>query len=151
MNNEDTLTLMPCIIDCDADPVPRKRINVEDHKKGGQLSFDPSKVVLHLSGLQKRGKAIGGWEFFKELASMPVLNVNVLDFLLANPHLIPDEWKYAENGQARVIFFYGTTYRNMYNGLCVESLWWNEHNWINGGDWVGRLVHSNEAAALYIS
>src|SRR3989344_5509559 len=87
------------VIDCDADPFVPDGWKVEEHKKDGQLDFDPAQVLFHLADGQKNGKSIKGNKLRKELANMPVMNANVLDFLLANPDIIPDEWK-AEIGRA---------------------------------------------------
>lgn len=91
------------VIDCDAPPFVPDGCEVEVHNKGGQLKFDASQVELYLSAAQKNG--IEGNKLHEKLAGGLVLNANVLDYLLANPHLIPEEWKVKE------IFFWGTVYR----------------------------------------
>jgi hypothetical protein len=100
-------------INCDADPFIPGGWKVEEHKKGGQLKWDPKKVSLYLPKRQQNGKVIGGNELREELKDQPVLNANVLDYLLANPHLIPEEWK------NKYVFFWGTIYRDSHGNLYV--------------------------------
>ena len=54
------------------------------------------------------------------------ISASVLDYLLANQELIPNEWK------GKRIFFFGTIYRAMMNGeQCVRYLSWSDY----GGFW----------------
>lgn len=124
------------IINCDADPFTPQGWEVIEHKRMGQWKWDPTKVNLHLSENQKGGKIIEGNELRKELASMAVLNANVLDYLLRNPHLIPDEWKKDENGNTRYIFFWGTIYRYSDGFLCVRYLCFHDGQWDWDYDWL---------------
>jgi hypothetical protein len=78
-------------IDCDADPYLPDGWKVEAHIKGGSLDFEPAQMQFYLADGQKNGKTIEGNKLRKELANMPVLNANVLDYLLANPDLIPED------------------------------------------------------------
>lgn len=111
------------IIDCDEDPFVPTSWNIEEHKKSGVLKCDLAKIRLHLSDNQQNGERIDGHNLYKELKNEPVLNANVLDYLLAHPELILEEWKEKE------IFFWGTTYRDMYSGLCVRCLYWDGVRW----------------------
>lgn len=52
------------------------------------------------------------------LADKPVLNANVLDYLLARQELIPAEWK------GKAVFFWGAIYRYPDGNLCVRRLYW---------------------------
>ena len=120
------------IIDCDAGPFVPKGWKVEEHKKGGQLEWDSVKVELFLSENQKDGKYVEGNKLRKELANKPVLNANVLDYLLAHPQLIPEEWKKDGSGNCRYTFFWGTIYRNSAGRLSVRYLFFC------GGEWRWR-------------
>jgi hypothetical protein len=80
-------------VNCDADPFMPSGWKVEEHKKGGLFKWDPKNVSLHLSPNQQNRKEIEGNKLRKELADKPALNANVLDYLLAHPHFIPEEWK----------------------------------------------------------
>ena len=48
------------VIDLDAVPYCPEGWTVEDHRKGGQLEWDPAKVQLYLSKSQQGGKVILG-------------------------------------------------------------------------------------------
>ena len=125
------------VIDCDAPSFIPDGLKVKEHQKSGKLTWDAPKVTLYLSDNQKDGKIIEGNRLRKELADKPVLNANVLDYLLANPHLIPEEWK------GKAIFFWGTIYRRLSGDLYVRSLYWGDggwdwrSGWLDGGGWRG--------------
>ena len=71
------------IIDCDKAPlIPYDSWKVEEHIKGGQFTWNPEKVKLFLSVNQKDGKSIEGNKLRKELKDEPVMNANLLDYLL---------------------------------------------------------------------
>lgn len=132
------------IINCDADPfVPSGLAGVESHQKSGQFVFDPSKIDLYLSKKQKIGKVIKGDELLKELANKPVLNANVLDYLLAHPELIPESWK------GKAVFFWGTIYRGSFGFLFVRCLCFRDGEWHSDYSWLDRdWLGSNPAALL---
>src|SRR5205807_6458708 len=110
------ITVPKHLVDLDADPFIPKGWSVPEgcHQKGGIFTWGASKVSLYLSESQKEGKWTEGKELRKDLAGKPVFNANLLDYLLKNPHLIPEEW----NDQ--FVFFWGTIYRVSDDGLCVR-------------------------------
>jgi len=119
------------IIDCDAGPFCPRTLEVEEHQKGGQWKWDASKVELYLSATQKhtfKGSGKGN-ELRKELAGKPVLNANVLDYLLAHPYLIPKEWERNEERGSLCVFFWGTIYRNTRGVLFVRHLTLGTGGW----------------------
>lgn len=116
------IQVMP-VIDCDTSPLTLDGWKVEEHVKGGQLKWNAKEVLLYLSEWQKNNKSIEGNKLRKELESMPVCNANVLDYLLANPELIPEEWK------GKALFFWGTIYRDYDSELCVRCLGWDGRKW----------------------
>ncbi len=115
------------LIDLDADPFIPSGFSVEKHDKGGLWKWDLKKISLYLSKKQKKSHEVGN-DLRKVLAKMPVLNANVLDYLLAHPELIPEEWK------GKAIFFWGTIYRNSGGNLYVRYLDWGGSEW--GWDYV---------------
>jgi hypothetical protein len=133
------------VIDCDAYPFLPDGWKVEEHQKSGQLEWDPAKVALYLSPKQQNGKVIEGHKLRKELKGKPVLNANVLDFLLAHPELIPDEWK------GETVFFWGTIYRGSGGALYVRCLSWNVGQWYWHSRWLENDWHDNNPAALLAS
>lgn len=119
------------LIDCDVNPYVPDSWTVEEHKKGGLWKWNP-KISFYLSERQKNGSLIGT-DLRKELVNRPVLNANVLDWLLGHSELIPEEWK------DKVIFFWGTIYRVRGGNLCVRYLYWRgscwrwDYYWLDGG------------------
>lgn len=110
------------IIDTDADPFIPEGFTLMEHKKSGLLKLDVLKISLYLSEKQKRG-GIKANNLKKELSSKPVMNANVLDYLLEHQELIPEEWK------SESIFFWGTIYCDLHNNPCVRYLYWLGSKW----------------------
>lgn len=135
------------IIDCDADPSVPGGCKVVEHQKGGQLKFDATQISLYLSAVQKSGDRIEGHKLRNELADKPVLNVNVRDYLLANEHLIPEEWK------GKTVFFWGTIYIDSNDCLIVPCMWWGggEWRWSSDYRWLGGWWRDDRPAALRAS
>lgn len=135
------------VVDLDADPFIPDGWSVEEHRKGGQIEFDPAKIVLCLSNQQKGDGRIEGHKLRKELETQPVYNANLLDWLLLpeNQHLIPKEWK------GKVTFFWGTIYRRPDGDLCVRFLYWNGGGWDWGYSWLGGDWCSGLPAAVSAS
>ena len=110
------------IIDLDADIFIPPGWKVVEHQKCGQFKWDTSKVELYLCDKQKVG-TINGTKLRKLLKDKPVLNACVLDYLLANPQLIPDSWK------GKSVFFWGTIYCDSYDALYIRYLCWHDGRW----------------------
>ncbi|MBI2175621.1 MAG: hypothetical protein HYU35_02730, partial [Parcubacteria group bacterium] len=91
---------------------------------------------------QMDGKWIEGDKLRNELANKPVLNANVLDHLLANPHLIPEEWK------GKTVFFWGTIYRDQHDNLRVRCLSCRDDRWHWGAGWFGNSWSTRYPAAV---
>ncbi len=127
------------IIDCDALPSIPDGWSIEEHRKGGKLEWNSEKVSLYLSEIQKTGLIVGN-ELRKELNHKTVLNACVLDYLLDNPHLIPEDWK------GKCIFFWGTVYRRRNGGLFVRYLYWNGGRWRWSVRWLDGDWHSSDPA-----
>lgn len=136
------IKLMENIIDTSADPFCPNGWKVEEHLKAGKLAWNPAKVRLHLDPGQQNGKCEGN-KLRKALKSQPVLNACVLDWLLAHPELIPEEWK------DEYIYFWGTIYRN--GDLCVRYLYWDGGAWGWTFGWLGCDCYGNDPAAVSAS
>lgn len=113
------------LIDSDAAPFIPGGWSVDEHKTSGLFEFDSAKISLYLSEKQKEG-IISGHDLRKDLAGKPVMNANVLDYLLARPELIPEEWK------GKHIFFWGTIYCDSFGNLYVRCLHWDGSRWCWG-------------------
>ena len=140
-------TTVNSVIDLDADPFVPNGWSVPEgfHRKGGQFKWDVSQVVLYLSKGQQFGKWIDGNKLRNELKGKPVYNANVLDYLLANPDLIPEEWK------SKHVFFWGTVYCYSDGFLCVRYLYWYGDRWYWSYYWLDYDWHGNSPAAVHAS
>ena len=92
--------------------------------------IDVKDIELYLTDEQKGGD-IKGTKLKEKLKGKPVLNVVVLDYLLAHPELIPDEWK------SKLVFFFGTIYRFSAGILYVRYLYWRDGQWSWSYCWLG--------------
>ncbi len=133
------------IIDCDTAPRVPDGWKVENHKPGGKLEWNAGMVQLYLSARQQGEKCLEGNKLRQELEGKPVLNANVLDYLLDHPALIPVEWK------GKRIYFWGTIYRGSSGSLYVRYLRWDDlrFDWIF--KWLDDGFFSNGPAALLAS
>jgi hypothetical protein len=134
-------------VDCDALPIIPENLSLEgldvEHRKtssvglekhDGKLYANGCEVVCHLSMNQSRGM-IDGNALRKELSGRQILNACVLDALLENPELIPEDWKHYET------FFWGDVFRDEPGSLWVRGLyrtndgWWNSCRQRVDGEW----------------
>jgi len=134
------------IIDCDVDPFTPKCWGISEHRHGGKLIFNPVHTTLYLVEGQGRNN-IAGRDMRKLLRKKPVLNANVLDYLIKkeNWHLIPEEWKEG------YIFFWGTVYHDRGVKLYVRYLCWVGKGWDQGFDSVSERFDRNRPAALLVA
>ncbi len=77
---------------------------ISKFKKNGQFELDFEKLGLYRIPAQVRGKSMQGYDLYNLLQDEPIVNANLLDFLLRHPHLIPDEWV------SKWVYFWGTVY-----------------------------------------
>lgn len=130
------------IIDCDANPHVPDGWSVEEHHKGGAFKWNAEGVRLYLDKGQENGEWIEGNKLRKALDKQPVLTANVLDYLLAKPHLIPEEWK------GKAVFFWGTIYRSRVGNLYVRYLFWDGGRWRSNFNWLVGGWDGNYPAAV---
>jgi len=64
------------------------------------------------------------------LANEDIFNANMLDDLIANPHLIPEDWAQDEQGRIRYTLFW-TEYSDSAGNLFVRALFKSGEEW----DW----------------
>lgn len=127
-------------------------MEVENHKKFGQVIFDPTKIKL--IQLPKGSKSILGHEFYSQTENYPVMNANFLDFLFQNQELIPAEWKHGERkGQFRTVIFMGTKYHSkskLYPTLYVRTLDWEIQPWSDIFRWKMEYFSLDHYVSDYI-
>lgn len=155
LRDQAEITYIQHLIDGDADAfVPSYLSSVDSHQKQGQLKVElrsdelylnNRKINRYLSKKQQKGKVITGNDLRKELSSMPVLNANILDFLLKNPQLIPESWK------TGYTYFWGTIYRYSDGSLCVRCLDWGAGQWQAYCTWLDGGWYGQNPAALLAS
>jgi hypothetical protein len=111
------------VINLDVAPYLPDGWKVEEHQRGGQFKWDASKIALRLYKDHSAGGSFSK-KLREKLKGRPVYNANLLDYLLKNPHLIPEEWR------GRDVFFFGTIYsvRNDFQAddVLVRYLLWEE-------------------------
>lgn len=131
------------IIDTDKNPkIPYDGWKVEKHIKMGKIKWEVP--VLHLEPEQEKGY-LNGNTLRERLKGKPVLNANVLDYLLEHTELIPEEWK------GKCIFFWGTIYRNSGGYLYVRCLLWIGDSWDWDYYWLDNDWGGSYTAALRAS
>jgi len=156
--------LSDTIIEVNLDIAPKLPFNgtkVEAHTGGGWVKLEKRqdglyvggrKVILYRSERQKDGKVIKGYELRDEITGKLILNANILDALLKNPHLIPEEWKKDANGNTILIFFWGTIFRSpARDSLCVRYLYFGGGQWGSNYGWLDFGWDGNGPAALLAS
>ena len=129
------------LINCDTQPFIPEGWKVVEHKKGGEVESDPGKIELYLCAEQKDG-SVEGHRLREKLAGMLVMNANVLEYLVAHPELIPEEWK------GKFIFFWGTIYCYSDGRLSVRFLYWGDGRWNWYFHWLDYLWGGIYPAAL---
>ena len=141
-----------------------ERSSVDEHLKMDPLVWSPALGELYHSNRLIAGDRINGHDLLRELASRsvleragrPVLNANVMEWLLTHPDKIPEYWKW----WARRVFFFGTVYRDSSGDKFVrfmrrsEGHWngqrWVEGHWIWDYEWLGNdaLTRQDAVAVL---
>lgn len=139
------VTMIKHIIDLDADPFVPDDWEVVEHHRMGEFEWDPKRIHLYLSPKQKGKKFCNGNELREELRDKTPLNANFGDYLLKYPHLIPEEWK------GKLIFLWGTIYRDSDGRLYVRYLVWNGSWWYWNYDWFDDDFDSDGPAACLAS
>ena len=120
-------------------------------KRTDGLYVNGRKVALHLSKRQLNGRSLKGYDLREELTGKPVLNANLLDALVDNPHLIPEDWKKDEQGNTRYIFFWATVYRRSGGDLYVRCLYFDVGMWRRGYGWLSLVWGGDYPAASLAS
>ena len=107
------------IINCNIKPSDFPSWEIVNHIKGGKIPWKPKEIKLYVCDEQKNGLIKGG-KLYEKLKDKSVMNVCVLLYLLANPHLYPEWWD-------KYVCFWGTTFRSLGgNSLNVFYLYWRD-------------------------
>ena len=127
------------LVDCNVAPFVPEGWTVVENRQCGKVR--PDDADLYMSEKQKNGP-VSGNEFQKKLADLPVLNAAMLDWYLAHPERIPETWK------GKLVFFWGTIYRDANGYLFVRVLDWNGDQWNWDGYCLGYDFSSSDPAAV---
>lgn len=155
-----TAPILRAVIDTNINPrLPFAGATIEKHARVGKVTIekradglyiDGKKVGLYLSERQLNGQTIKGYELRTELDDKPVLSASILDFLMAHPEFIPEDWKQDENGNIIFIYFWATIYR-YFGRFRVRCLYWDDGAWHEGYDWLVNGWDSSGPAAALVS
>lgn len=120
---------------------------VEHPSRNDVATVDLSKVNRVLT-LREGESYVGGEENLRRLKERAketgetLLDVRVLEELLAHPHLIPEEWK------SGVTYFWGTIFRDADGNRSVPCLIWNGKRWYWNYIWLAYDWNLNKPAAV---
>ncbi len=106
---------------------------VEVHRASGIVDLAKTKLALLVSKAQRIGGiegSISGDYLRLRLEKLPVLDASDLEYLLANPELIPQGWK------GKAVYFWGTIYRNEDYIQVVRFIYWRDGKW----NWSSRRL-----------
>lgn len=116
---------------------PHNGLRTVVHQGMGFLPFDPDRVGQFLTVDQKRDTLVSGYELFKELQGLPLLNANYLEawmlYMSEVKHsekedneeivkLYPPELRRGRHGFTLYLFFWGTLYENAARRRFVRYL-----------------------------
>lgn len=86
-------------------------------------------------------KPMSGFDLLTEFSDKKALNSNELDYLLACPELISDDWK------GMHVYFWGTIYRKSEGRLVVRYLYFGDNEWKWGYSWLGSYFFRSTCPA----
>lgn len=125
------------VIDCDTPPKPKSTWKLHEHIRGGQFVWDPSRVKLHYTPSQLKGRT-SGIIVREELEGLTLLNGCVLEYLIAHPELIPPDWVElcTSSRHGASVTFWGTMWEGGALGLHPFSL---ANSSDQAGSWYGGM------------
>ncbi len=134
------------VINLEAAPYCPYSWPVEEHVSGDcDFEWDTTKVALYLDQGQKYGRVIMGTELREKLKGRPVMNANLMDYLLAHQELIPDDWK------GKGICFWGTIYRAPNGDFGLRYIYWDGLGWAWVYRWFANGFDSNSPTLVSVS
>jgi hypothetical protein len=114
-------------INCNVEPYIPSDSYLVEHRSGGIFTWDmeAQKSALWIHQEQREEEGVCAARLVtKLLTTVPVLNANVLDHLIENPHAIPKEW------EPLTVSFPGTIYaRRVGHTKYVRGLHYSRGRW----------------------
>jgi hypothetical protein len=140
------------LVDIDAPPYVPPGWSVQSHRSGPPVLNFNDRFGFYLAREQQNG-SVQGYELRKTLEGKPVVNANVLDFLLKklviDPRYLSDRWKYDMHDHPRYVFFWGTIYIHDGEPL-VRCLHWDNFRWASSYGWLSSQWNSYYQALTYL-
>ncbi len=112
----------------------------------GRWTWNPKMLRTFLFAGQQDKTSLKGFRMRTLLQGERVPGAPLLHYLLANPYLIPEEWKRA----GQYIFFWGTIYRYEGDHYAVPYLYWSGTKWDWAYFWFDRDFDRLCPALLFI-
>ena len=133
------------VVNCDQQPQIHSGLFLSGmgtkHLEMGQIRFEKREDKLYANGIeivrclspdQERGHYIKLSDLRTELKGKKVLNACVMDALIANPWLIPSDWKNGGN-----TLFFGSIFRNSCNRQYIARMYWcGDNEWKRDYIWI---------------
>jgi hypothetical protein len=129
-------------VDLDVDPFVPDGWRLVEHKKGGKFEWNSSNLKLYVSPNQQGKSGIGGNQLREELKGKSPYNANLLDYLLENPDLVPEQWK------GKFVYFWGTVYQDTGDKTCVRCLCRHRGEWRWHYGWLESDFIGSEPAVV---
>ena len=120
-------------INCDEEPVINfPLVGLYENRKDGILIYNPEKLKIYISKGQKGRKQMYLEDILKDFRKEPFhgFNAKVLEYLLENPGLIPEEFKRRDRFDRRRYFLFPETEFKNFDGVAlIKTLFWKENKW----------------------
>ena len=129
-------------LDCECQPNRATDANV--------LAWDATRLELYVDDAQKNNGRSTAARVRERLTGKPVLNADVLDYLLRNPQLIPEDWKRKDKRRnARPSSFGAPSTAVQIAPTTFASCAGKNNMWAWDFFWLGSLWQDNFPAALW--
>ncbi|HWP61706.1 MAG TPA: hypothetical protein VN495_03815 [Candidatus Paceibacterota bacterium] len=128
---------------------PRAYGSVLVVNRRGQLYVDGGKVSLHFDTKQLRDKTISGTDLAVALVDKQTLHPNILDALLAHPHMIPEAFKTDAEGRPIFLYFWGCVFESASHQPCVRYVYWDGLSWRPFHRWLSDQWGARDAALIF--
>lgn len=138
------------IINRGKDPFLPRGWSVITHRREASIEWNPNAVELHFIEEQRAGSLVEARLIRERVKTMSALNLNALDFLFENRHLIPEMWKERVGGCYPLIHFWGTIARTNTGEEVVFYLVWDGKRWERGYSSLSTKWFRHTPAAVHL-
>jgi hypothetical protein len=129
--------------------IPSSQVSglVSVENRDGDLYVDNRKIELIATQDQRCGSI--GRNVLSELEGRQLLHPNIIDALLQNTHLIPENWKPTKKLHRTNIFFSAVQFSSHGRQGYIRLLYWHEGSWCNAFKWSGDGWFQSDLTAVY--